>query len=130
MGDDRIIALDSCPCGGTSLDRLVQPSVLTVLADGPIHGYRLAERLGEMGVCCGRAPDMAGIYRTLQWMEEKGFVVSSWETAQRGPAKRSYELTPAGRECLAHWVKTLEEYRAGINALIRSAKRAIRSGGE
>lgn len=130
MGDHRIIDLDSCPCGGYSLDRLVQPSVLTVLADGPVHGYRVAERLREMGVCCGRAPDMAGIYRTLQWMEERGFVVSSWETAERGPAKKSYELTPAGRQCLAHWIETLEEYRTGVNALIRSAKRAIRSGSD
>jgi len=127
MGDYRTIDLDSCPCGGNSLDRLVQPSVLTVLAEGPIHGYRIAERLREMGVCCGRAPDMAGIYRTLQWMEEKGFVVSSWETAERGPAKKRYELTPAGRQCLAHWIETLKQYRAGVNALIRSAKRAIRS---
>jgi DNA-binding PadR family transcriptional regulator len=112
------------------LDRLVQPSVLTVLADGPIHGYRLAERLGQMGVCCGRAPDMTGVYRTLQWMEERGFVVSLWETAERGPAKKSYELTRAGWRCLAHWTSTLEEYRAGISALIRSAKRAIRSRGD
>lgn len=130
MGDPRTIDLESCPCGGNSLDRLVQPSVLTVLADGPIHGYRIAERLREMGVCCGRAPDMAGIYRTLQWMEQKGFVVSSWETAERGPAKKSYELTPAGRECLAHWIETLEEYRTGINALIHTAKRAVRPGSD
>jgi DNA-binding PadR family transcriptional regulator len=108
------------------LDRLVQPSVLTVLAKGPIHGYRIAERLREMGVCCGRAPDMAGIYRTLQWMQQKGLVLSSWETAERGPAKKTYELTPAGRECLARWIETLEEYRTGINALIRSARRSLR----
>jgi DNA-binding PadR family transcriptional regulator len=127
MGEHRTIDLDSCPCGGNSLDRLVQPSLLTVLAGGPIHGYGLAERLREMGICCGRAPDMAGIYRTLQWMEEKGLVASTWEVAERGPAKRSYELTSAGRECLAHWIETLEEYRTGINALIRIAKRAIPS---
>ena len=126
MRDAPTLELGSCPCTGSSLDRLVQPSILTVLAAGSIHGYRLAERLREMRVCCGQAPDMAGIYRTLQSMESKGLVVASWEMAERGPAKKSYELTPAGRECLSHWIETLEDYRRGINVLIRSAKRAIR----
>ena len=104
MRGNPVIDVDSCPCNGGSLDRSVQPSVLTVLAAGPIHGYRLAERLREMRVCCGRAPGMAGVYRTLQWMEGRGFVTASWETAARGPAKKTYELTPVGRECLTHWI--------------------------
>ncbi len=69
---------------------------------------------------------MAGIYRTLQWMEDQGFVTASWEMAERGPAKKCYALTPAGRECLSHWIETLDEYRRGINALVRSAKRVMR----
>ena len=40
--------LKACPCVGGTLDKLVQPAILAVLAEGPIHGYRLAERLGAM----------------------------------------------------------------------------------
>jgi PadR family transcriptional regulator PadR len=118
-----MVEIVSCPCSGSSLDRLVQPSILTALGGGPMHGYRLAERLREIRVCCGRAPDMAGVYRTLQWMGDKGLVAASWEVAERGPAKKVYELTPAGRECLSHWIETLEEYDRGIRTLLRWAKR-------
>ncbi len=28
-----------CPCEGSTLDKLVQPAILTILSDGPLHGY-------------------------------------------------------------------------------------------
>ena len=31
-----------------TLDKLVQPAILAALTKGPIHGYRLAERIYEM----------------------------------------------------------------------------------
>ena len=37
-----------CPCSGGTLDKLVQPAILAALTEGPIHGYRLAERINEM----------------------------------------------------------------------------------
>jgi PadR family transcriptional regulator PadR len=117
--------LDTCPCGGGTLDKLIHPAVLAVLAEGPLHGYRLAERLGQMPMCGGRKPDLAGIYRCLKAMETNGLVISSWDLSGTGPAKKTFRLTAAGEECLAHWIETLEQYRRGINALLKTARKAI-----
>ena len=117
--------LDTCPCGGGTLDKLIQPAVLAVLAEGPLHGYGLAERLGQMPICGGRKPDLAGIYRCLKAMETNGLVIPSWDLSGTGPAKKTFRLTPAGEECLAHWIETLEQYYRGINALLKTARKAI-----
>lgn len=113
-----------CPCEGGSLDKLIQPAILIVLSDGPLHGYGLAERLSEMPMFGGHKPDGAGIYRFLKSMESKGLVASQWDTSQRGPARRSYEITAGGERCLRKWLTTLEAYRDGINFLVRAARRA------
>jgi hypothetical protein len=36
--------LRAFPCVGETLNKLVHPAVLTVLAEAPIHGYRLADQ--------------------------------------------------------------------------------------
>jgi hypothetical protein len=48
-----------CPCSGVTLDKLVQPAILAALTEGPIHGYRLAERISEMAGLFGEKPDVS-----------------------------------------------------------------------
>ena len=120
-----MLDLDTCPCSGGTLDRLVQPAILVILMDGPLHGYRVAERIGEMpGFACPK-PDMSGVYRFLKAMEGKGLLVSSWDVSDGGPAKRIYQITESGEACLRKWIKTLEEYRKGITDLLRLARRSV-----
>jgi poly-beta-hydroxybutyrate-responsive repressor len=123
-GHSLAINLATCPCGGGTLDKLIQPAILIVLLEGPLHGYRLAERIGDMAMFGGEKPDPSGVYRTLKAMETKGLVVSSWDTSERGPAKKAYRITSSGEGCLRHWIKTLEKYREGIAALLKLAKNA------
>jgi PadR family transcriptional regulator PadR len=114
-----------CPCSGGTLDKLVQPAILAVLAKEPSHGYRLAEKLSEMPGFAGAKPDVSGIYRFLKGMERNGLVVSSWETPGTGHAKRRYEITAAGEECLVRWVETLGDYLTTITALLEVARAAV-----
>jgi DNA-binding PadR family transcriptional regulator len=114
----------ACPCVGGTLDKLVQPAILAVLAEGPIHGYRLAERLGAMPGFSGQKPDTSGIYRHLKAMEGRGIVAFAWNAPAAGPAKRVYQITPAGKQCLRRWIKTLETYRRGISGLLSAARKA------
>ena len=123
-GTNLTLDLGDCPCAGGTLDRLIQPAILVVLADGPLHGYRLAERIGKMPAFRGHNPDTSGVYRFLKSMERNGLVAASWDTSQSGPAKKCYEITPDGTCCLRRWIKTLEAYREGISLLVRSARKA------
>ncbi|HBO45138.1 MAG TPA: transcriptional regulator [Planctomycetaceae bacterium] len=113
-----------CPCMGGSLDKLIHPAILIVLARGPLHGYRIAREIGEMPLFDGDAPDVSGVYRFLKTMEKKGFVVSFWDTSNTGPAKKSYQITETGEHCLRQWVATLDRYRTGLTQLLRAARKA------
>ena len=114
-----------CPCTGGTLDRLVQPAILLVLAEEPLHGYRLAERIGKLPMFRDAKPDASGIYRFLRSMEAKGLVVATWDLSNSGPAKKSYQLTESGQQCLRQWIETLQEYREGITGLLKAARKAV-----
>lgn len=113
----------ACPCSGRSLPRLLRPGVMAFLAQGEAHGYQIARHLSRMRMFAGREPDHPGIYRALKEMADEGFVTSSWETGDTGPARRVFALTPAGRECLETWLATLCDYRDAINELVALLRR-------
>jgi PadR family transcriptional regulator, regulatory protein PadR len=117
--------LDDCPCQGTTLAKLLQPAILTVLAEGKLHGYRIVERLADMPLLSGSRPDSTGVYRFLRLMEGNGLLTASWDTSNAGPAKRLYRLTNDGRKCLARWVKTLTQYCRAIDDLLDMAQHAL-----
>ena len=110
--------LDECPCSGKTLARLIQPAVMAVLADEPLHGYVIVQRLADMTMFQDCGPDITGVYRLLKCMEKNGFVTSSWEFAASGPAKRCYTLTPGGSACLTRWITTLGTYRDAVTNLL------------
>ena len=120
-----MVTFSECPCSGATLDKLVQPAILAALTEGPIHGYRLAERINEMVGLFGDKPDVSGIYRFLKKMEAAGLVVSTWEAGDKGHAKRLYEITADGRACLGRWTSTLETYLGAIGMLLNEAKAAL-----
>ena len=91
-----------CPCSGKWLGRLLHPAVMAVLAEAPLHGYRIAQRLEEMAMFKNQPPDHGGIYRLLKSMEDDGFVVAAWDLTESGPAKRRYELTADGPVSYTH----------------------------
>lgn len=121
-----MLDLADCPCTGGTLDRLIQPAILVILTEGPLHGYRVAERIGEMPSFSAQKPDVSGVYRSLKSMERKELVVGSWDVSESGPAKKCYQITPSGRRCLGEWVNTLEHYRKCVTDLIRAARRTTR----
>lgn len=67
------------------------------LGERPAYGYQLKGELDELGL---QNLERGRIYRVLRSMEAVGLAVSRWETATRGPARRTYELTAHGYELL------------------------------
>src|SRR3954468_3665056 len=78
--------------------RFVEPSLLLLLRERPLHGYELIERLREVAGE-GRV-DVGNLYRLLRALEAEGLVSSEWSAELPGPAKRTYELTEEGRRLL------------------------------
>lgn len=77
------------------------------------HGYALAENMTRMGFF---GIDHTRIYRQLRDLEKRGFLLSSWEAASFGPAKRVYKVTAAGEQFLSVWAHTLQGYSKMMEA--------------
>src|SRR5581483_11088375 len=87
------------------VQRFVEPALLLLLRERPAHGYDLLERLPEL---TGDQPvEMGNLYRLLRSLEAEGLVASEWDSDSPGPAKRRYELTPAGEQLLDRWVDAM-----------------------
>jgi DNA-binding PadR family transcriptional regulator len=113
-----------CPCRGATLAKLVQPAILALLAEGGLHGYDIVQRAAELPTLRGSRPDPTGVYRLLRAMSRRGLLAAAWDASEKGPAKRCYTLTPAGRDCLAAWVVTLRAYHRSLEALLNLTRRA------
>jgi DNA-binding PadR family transcriptional regulator len=101
-----------------NLDRFLHPTILRLLAQGKTHGYDLVQRLHELKMFSEIPPDPSGIYKILKSMEGMGLVASSWEVGGFGPAKRSFELTQDGVDCLQTWIETMKRYRTQLDSLL------------
>ncbi|HOF87045.1 MAG TPA: helix-turn-helix transcriptional regulator [Armatimonadota bacterium] len=119
------IILAECPCTGKTLERLVRPAVLLMLAREPMHGFKIVRQLAAMPMFDGQQPNAAGVYRALKIMAEEGLVTPEWALSASGPAKRLYTLTARGEHCLASWLITLHDYRQSIDALLALGQDAV-----
>ncbi len=109
---------------------LIGPCILLLLAERPSHGYALVDRLKEFGFTDGST---GSLYRELRRLEDAGLAHSYWEASQtRGPARRVYELTAAGRRALngcadgaAELTHTLEDFLARYRLVGRGRRRPV-----
>jgi DNA-binding PadR family transcriptional regulator len=117
---------DQCPCVGATLDKLLQPAVLAILIQKPLHGYELARKVGAIPHFLDETPDMSGIYRMLKTLESRGMVTSDWDISQGGRPKRVFAITDEGRQCLDHWNITLQNYHKTVASLLKTTRKAVR----
>jgi PadR family transcriptional regulator PadR len=106
--------------------RFVEPTLLLLLHYGPAHGYTLIEQLSEYGLA---DIDPSAVYRALRDMEERGWVISSWEEERtQGPPRRVYRLTALGDEVLGWWTEDLQETRQMIDRILGRYARHMEEG--
>jgi len=98
------------------VERFVEPSLLLLLRERPLHGYELIERLPEVAGE-GRV-DVGNLYRLLRALEAESLVSSEWSAELPGPAKRTYELTDEGRRLLDRWAEALRQAQADVQGFL------------
>jgi DNA-binding PadR family transcriptional regulator len=98
--------------------------LLAVVADGPVHGYAVVERLRERSDGEFNLPE-GTVYPALHRLEADGLLQSRW-TIAAGRRRRQYELTDRGRAALgersAEWrrfASAVEQVLGGNAALTR-----------
>ena len=100
--------------------------MLAILAEGPLHGYKLAQQVGNIPHFLDAAPDVSGVYRMLKALEKRGMVTADWDISQGGRPKRLFTITDVGRKCLEHWVATLQNHQKTIDSLLKMTQKAVR----
>lgn len=129
MSDKRKYLIDNkikCSCKGYNLDKLLQPNILTLLARKNLHGYLIIQELEKKNLFQGEKADNTGIYRALKTLEDKELVQSEWDIDGSGAAKKIYRITKEGKECLANWIETLNDYKKMIEIIIKDAKAVLK----
>lgn len=104
---------EKCPCKGDYLDKLIQPSILALLSEGPAYGLELLHELERRRLADGA--DSTGFYRALKKLESTGKLTSSWQVGSGERPHRVYALTQAGYNCLLNWQRTLLTYLEDVN---------------
>jgi PadR family transcriptional regulator, regulatory protein PadR len=108
------------PTATMAAHEYVQACIMLALGEGPAYGYGLKVELDELGLS---GLDRGRIYRALRTMEVDGLVVSHWETADRGPARRTYELTADGHGRLAAQVVGVRRQRRQLSRFLARYER-------
>lgn len=83
--------------------------ILLGLLGEPASGYELKQAFDE-AIRHFWSADMAQIYRTLQRLENEGLLRSTEKPSDKGPAKRVYQRTAAGRKKLLQWLKSEPQF--------------------
>ena len=94
--------------------------ILSVLEETPLHGYGIARAIETRSADAFKFGEGA-IYPCLRKLEEDQLTAFTWDSTGPGPAKKVYELTPAGREALAQSRTEWTEYVQIVNRVIRPA---------
>ena len=74
--------------------------VLTVLRDGELYGYEIAQRIRERSGGAF-APSEGALYPALHALEAEGALEADWRRSDKGPRRRYYRITPKGGALLA-----------------------------
>jgi DNA-binding PadR family transcriptional regulator len=72
--------------------------VLGLLSDGPLYGYDLLERFRARSMGFWTDVSKASVYQVLKRLERNGSVAGKAQEGTRGPDRRVYSITKAGRE--------------------------------
>jgi DNA-binding PadR family transcriptional regulator len=75
-------------------------AVLSVVAEGPQHGYQIQQAIEARGVREWASIGFSSVYYILNKLERDGLLTSTLTPSERGPSRKVYELTKAGHGVL------------------------------
>ncbi len=102
--------------------------LLGLLADRPMHGYELAQMVGnDEALRALWHIERSQVYFLLRKLLEHGFIVETAEERAGGPPRVIYAPTAAGREALRDWLREPEGSPRGLrNAFLAKLYLALR----
>jgi PadR family transcriptional regulator PadR len=97
---------------------VVEPLLLFIIGELPIHGYELARELERRSEGYFNLT-ASTLYSALRRLESKGLVSSSWQLVAK-QRRRYYELTEKGRQILAEELAQWQKFLGATDRVIDS----------
>ncbi len=91
--------------------------ILAVLNEAPCHGYAIAREI-ERRSGGGLGAKEGALYPALRVLESKGLIAGAWQEQTGTPARKVYELTPAGKGELAKSAEAWRSYAASFERIL------------
>jgi PadR family transcriptional regulator, regulatory protein PadR len=92
--------------------------VLTVLREGELYGYEIAQRIRERSGGAF-APSEGSLYPALHALEAEGALQASWRESDKGPRRRYYSITSTGGGMLAEHERAWAEFSRGVGRALK-----------
>ncbi|TET56768.1 MAG: PadR family transcriptional regulator [Dehalococcoidia bacterium] len=103
---------------GQLLRGVVEPLLLFIIADLPVHGYEIARELERRSE--GYFDLTAStLYSALRRLERRGLVLSSWQQVTK-QKRRYYQLTEKGRQILSQELAQWQQFLGATDRIIDS----------
>jgi DNA-binding PadR family transcriptional regulator len=102
---------------GGSEENQVEPSekeaiLLGLIAEGPVHAYRLEEKIRLRRMTDWTSISSSSIYRVLGQLTDRGWIDTNLEHEGQGATRKVHAITPSGRAALgravAHYLSDLQ----------------------
>ena len=91
--------------------------VLKLLALEPLHGWALAQRLGQLSADVLRVSE-GSLYQALHKLEREGWVTAEWRASENNRRAKFYALTRPGRRRLLVETGNWDRISAAIDAVV------------
>lgn len=99
----------------------IEVLVLSVLADGPQHGYAIQQQLT---MTLGQTLPAGSLYPLLHRLEAETWIISN-KTTHRGRPRKVYRLTAEGQRHLKHAAADWQATIAQLQSLVLPAVRRV-----
>lgn len=108
----------------------IEVLALSVLADGPAHGYAIQQQLKR---ALGQTLPVGSLYPLLHKLESETWIAST-QTTHRGRARKVYRLTDQGQRHLKHaaadWQATIAQLQSLVLPAVRRVAITLHSAGQ
>lgn len=94
--------------------------ILTMLAQEPMHGWAVADRLRQRSNDVLKVGQSA-LYPALHKLEQQGWVKAEWKVSENNRRAKYYALTRAGRKALAQEAAQWERLSGAIALIVHTA---------
>jgi PadR family transcriptional regulator PadR len=93
--------------------------ILKTVANGPIHGYGIAQRILITSKELLQV-QQGSLYPALHRLERRSLLKAEWRETGNGPMAKFYSLTAAGRTCLREEREQWQRYANAISLVLES----------